>query len=53
MSDPSDPPRIIHLVRKDTMGRIRFGKLAAHKFYYVDVREDGVIVMKPVDPDAQ
>lgn len=50
MSDPSEPRRILRLVRKDTMGRINLGKIAAHKFYHVDVREDGVIVMKPVIP---
>ena len=51
MSDPKPERRIIRLVRKDTLGRFNLGKIAAHKFYHVDVREDGVIVMKPVIPD--
>lgn len=49
MSEPNR--RIIRLVKVDTLGRVRLGPMATAKFYHVDVREDGVIVMKPVTPN--
>jgi len=51
MSTSNPDRRIVRLVKKDSTGRIALGKWAAHKYYHVDVREDGVIVMKPVIPD--
>lgn len=49
MSDPNR--RIIRLVKVDTMGRVRLGPMATAKFYHADVRDDGVIVLKPVIPN--